>query len=98
MPFSSDSSDSPRRNVFDVPPPVLAGADGAGDPKRSIFSAPTTTSTAAGRDPARPERARAVARPLATAVAVLALVFAAALLSVVLASDGEPEPSAARAE
>jgi hypothetical protein len=94
MPLSSDSASGGRRNVFDVPAPAVV-ADGSGDSGGSIFATPQST-TLSHAHPSRrggPSPRRSVPRRWAArAVAVLALVAAPALLSVVLAGGGGSDP------
>jgi hypothetical protein len=94
MPLSSDSAGGGRRNVFDVPLPVLV-ADGPGDSGGSIFAAPQSTTLSHGHPGRRggPIQRRGVPRRwVARAVALLALVAAPGALGVVLASGGESDP------
>ena len=90
MPLGSDSTSGGRRNVFDVATPAIA-ADGPGDSGHSIFATPESTTPSHARPGRRggPRPRPAVPRRWAArAVALLALVAAPALLSVVLAGGG----------
>jgi hypothetical protein len=103
MPLTSDSSSGGRRNVFDVSAPVLAAPEGAPASGRSIFAVPRATAAASGRASThrgrRPGRVSAMRRRRAARVAALvALACAAAPLGVLVAKDGDSQPSAERQE
>ena len=102
MPFTSDSSNDERRNVFDVPAPVLASPEGAAGAGRSIFAAPQATSASSRRMRAHHRRhARrvwAMLGPRAARAAGLVILAcaAAAPLTVLVANHGDSDPSTER--
>ena len=102
MPFTSDSSNDERRNVFDVSAPVLASPEGTAGAGRSIFAAPQATSAslgrmrAYGRRQARRGWVRLRSRAALAAGLVILACSAAAPLSAVVANHGHSRPRTER--
>lgn len=99
MPFTPDSPDGGRRNVFDVPAAVVAARAGSADSSGSIFGAQTAGSVAAGhaQPGSRKRRLAALSRPWPVrAVALLALAGAALPLHVVFTGPGDRDTTTAR--
>ena len=102
MPFTSDSTNDERRNVFDVSAPVLASPEGAAGAGGSIFAAPQATAASSGRTRTyhrrRAERVWVILRsraPRAAGLVILACAVAAPL-GVVVANHGDSQPRTER--
>jgi hypothetical protein len=99
MPFTPDSPDGGRRNVFDVPAAVVAARAGSADSSGSIFAAPTAGSNAGGhaQSGSRKRSLAGLSRPWPVrAVALLALAGAALPLHVVFTGPGDRDTTTAR--